>query len=347
MKLKPTTQFKLHKIIVFLTILSLLITACGGTATVSTVTNDPAPAPVPPVTTDSAVTTTIATESTATTTNSTPIPDFLPADAQLVITPVPAPAAPGSEIYRTFTGPTGEEILSRLENQGWVECPEEEVYLLEDGIAFVCPGEGADSSMAAAILLPAVGIAMTDSPAPGPSDLVAVTYVLVSGALVLTTGYALSQMPRVLMARNPNTLPPVVVPDGVPAPPEHLQNHPSGPFASKLKSLGWVAVMTAWFNFAHNGGPEPDFCGKRPSDGAMLIVYYGLQVATLTGRIYQGFGAIVNMGATTHDSTVLIKLQAPEDGVSHTSNNTGRDDFSEFTPLPPDQCGPPPLTVAR
>lgn len=344
--MKTRTQKRIYVIMVALTILGLLVSACGPTNTSQQsevpLTNAPEPVPVAPTTTES--TTAVNTAQTA---QSTPRPDFLPADAQVVITPVPAPAAPGSEIYRSFEGPTGEEILSRYHTQGYVECPEEEVYLFEDGIAFVCPGEGADSSVAAAILLPAAGIALTDTHVPGPMDGVAVLYILVSGGLVLTTGYALSQMPRVLMARNPNTLPDVHVPEGIPAPPDHLQNHPSGPFASKLKSLGWVAVMTSWFNFAHNGGPEPDFCGQRPSDGAMLIVYYALEVATLTGRVYKGFGAIVNMGSTTHDSTVLIKLQAPEDGVSHTSNNTGRDDFSEFTPLPPDQCPPPPLTVAR
>lgn len=277
----------------------------------------------------------------------TPRPDFLPQDAELIITPVPAPAAPGSEIYRSYSGPTSGEILSRIESQGYVECPEEEVLLLEEGIAYVCPGLGAEMPVMLALVAPAGAIALADGPQPGLADAGAALYIFVSGVALITTGVALSQLPRILMAKNPDILPPLTIPGHIPSPPGHIQNHPSGAYASKLKALAWVAIMVSWWEAVNNGGPDPDWCGRRASDGAMLIVYYGLKIVTLTGRTYEGFGAIVNMGSDAHDSTVLIKLNRPADGQPPSSDNTGRDDFSEFDPIDPSNCPPPPLTVAR
>lgn len=301
--------------------------------------------PEPVVPESSSSTSPVSVDQNFPTGTSTPRPDFLPEDSELIITPVPAPAAPGSEIYRSYSGPSYEEIVYRQQTQGYVECPEEQVYLTEEGIAFVCPGEGADMSMMAAVFVPAGGIALLDGPEPGPADIGSVLYIFVSGALVLTTGYALSQMPRVLMARNPNLLPDVVVPPSIPAPPPHLQNHDRGPYTSKLKMLGWVAVMTSWLA-TETGGPKPDWCGQR-EDGAILIFFAAQQIVTTTGRVYQGIAAIVNTGGA-HLSTILTGVKPPATpGGLPDPGNSGGNDFSQFTPIDPGNCPPMPRVVTQ
>lgn len=298
-----------------------------------------------PASEDVSSTSSVAVDQNFPTGTSTPRPDFLPADAELVPTPVAAPVAPGSEIYRTYSGPTAAEILHRQQTQGYVECPEEQVFLLEDGVAFVCPGEGADMNAAAAVFVPAGVFAFADGPQPGPADVGSVFYILISGALVLTTGYALSQMPRVLMARNPNLLPDVVVPPSIPAPPPHLQNHDRGPYTSKLKQLGWVAIMTSWLA-AETGGPGPDWCGQR-EDGAILIYYAAAQIVTTTGRVYSGIAAIVNTGGQ-HLSTILTGVKPPATpGGLPDPGNSGGNDFSQFTPIDPGNCPPMPRMVTQ
>lgn len=327
---KWKTRFSI--LINLLVVLGLLVSCTTPVVTTST-----APAPMaaqPPV----------AVEATPATVN-TPRPDFMPADAVLVPTPVAAPVPPESQIYRMPSGPTSEEIQNRLLTQGYVQCPEEEVLLLEDGIAYICPGAGADMPMMTAIFAPAGLFALADGPQPGLADAGGVVYIFISAALAATTGYALSQMPHILMARNPNLLPDVVVPNNIPAPPNHIVNHPRGEYTAKLKMLGWVSVMTSWLT-ATNGGPKPDWCGER-EDGAILIVYYTAKIMTTTGRAYEGIAAIVNRGGA-HLSTILTGVTPPsEPGGLPNSGNSSGNDFSQFTPLPPDQCPPMPQMVTQ
>lgn len=274
----------------------------------------------------------------------TPRPDFIPQDAELIIAPVPAPAAPGSEIYRTYGVPMSE-IQGRLQSQGYVECPEEQVILQEDGIAFICPGIGADMPVAMTIFARAGVFALADGPQPGPADAGAVLYILVSATAVAITWVALSQLPRVLMARDPGLLPDVNIPDGIPAPPPHLQNHNRGPYTSKLKQLGWITIMSLWLA-SETGGPKPDWCGQR-EDGAILIYYAAAQIVTATGRVYKGIAAIVNTGGA-HLSTILTGVTPPaEPGGLPDPKNSGGNDFSQFRLLPSDQCPPMPRVVTQ
>ena len=151
----------------------------------------------------------------------------------------------------------------------------------------------------------------------------------------------------ILMLKNPEMLPDVVIPPGIAHPPEHLVNHPGGQYLSKLKSLAWVAVFEAWYDGTTNGGKKPDWCGRRPEDNALLVVYYSVQVVTkIPGKVYQGFGVIVNQGGQ-HLSTVLIKLNPPANGGPPTSNNSSGNDFEQFVPFDPSMCPPPPSMVAQ
>jgi len=326
-------RFLILKISTIITVFSLLLTACGGSSTSVPVVVRPPEAQKVEESEESSIQVTETPER----------PSFLTSDFLLVPTPVAAPVAPGSEIYRSFEGPTVEEIINRMNSQGYVECPEEVVIEMDEGISYVCPGVGADMSTTMAVFVPAGTIAIMDGPELGPTDGAAVIYVLVSGAVVLGTGYAISQMPRVLMARNPNTLPEVDT-TGVANLPPHLEdsNHRAGAFGLKLKALGWVTVFQMWQQ-AMNGGPDPDFCGQR-ADGALLVVFYNAAIKTLTGRTYQGFGVIVNQGGD-HDSTVLMKLRRPDPGSDPDSGNSSTNDFEAFTQL--DNCPPPPGAVAR
>ena len=263
---------------------------------------------------------------------STPLPPPPPGWVKLTPTPAPIQTPEEVEIWAT---PVPQDILGLINSQGYVLCPDEEIILTDKGIAFICQGE----NPSLANFAPVWAVALLDGPWPGFADVA----VILSIATVATAANVALQ-PQVLLAKNPAILPDVVVPEGIPAPPAHLQNHPGGAYASKLKSLGWVAVFTAWA-YAINGGPPPDFCGVR-EDGALLVVYYSARVVTVTNKIYQGFGVIVNQGGD-HLSTVLIKLDPPAGGALPESNNTSGNDFSQFLPIEFGKCPPPPAVVSQ
>jgi hypothetical protein len=312
----------MHKSIIGFLIVALLVSACGAP---SSSASSAAPAPIAPQTTSNPA-------------QPSAVSTGIPEGAIKISIPEGVPTPEGTEIWAKEIG--SDELLNNLATNGWMLCPEEQVTLLDEGIQILCPGKDPSLSLSQVGTI-AGGLALSDSPAVPVMDAVAVVFIIVS------TGIMVSQieLPRVVLLKDPRTLPDVVVPPGVVPPPDHILNHPRGEYLAKLKSLGWIAVWTAWQG-AQNGGPKPDWCGKRASDGALLIVYYSAQVISSAGRIYNGFGIVVNMGGS-HLSTVLTKVAPPPPGQMPTSGNSSGNDFEQFDFIPPDQCPPPPLQVVQ
>lgn len=74
------------------------------------------------------------------------------------------------------------------------------------------------------------------------------------------------------------------VPAGVPQAPDHLLNHPQGAYTSRLKQLGWNAVLGQVIAFVKTGkGPEP-WCGRRPGDGALMYFIADLALRPQQGK---------------------------------------------------------------
>ena len=171
-------------------------------------------------------------------------------------------------------------------------------------------------------------------------DIVAVKYIWdaarikrVVTAVVLIAGSALvanTAVEQFRWIRDPGTIvqPPPL--PGVPDPPDHIASHPRSAYTAALKTATWYTVLNAFFD-----GQPPDWCGKR-SDGALVIVYYALEVAKNTGgAAYRGLGLILNQGGD-HYSTGLHRV-TPGDGKPDSGNANGND-FDDFESIP---CPPP------
>lgn len=311
------------KTVLMLLIVVLLITACGGTAAPSSASVTPVP---------------IAPETTSNPAQPSATSTGIPNGAIKIEIPQGVPTPEGTEIWAKEI--SSDELLNNLATNGWMLCPEEQVTLLDEGIQVFCPGNDPNINIAQVGTI-AGSLALSDSPVVPVMDAVAVVFIIVSAGIMISQ----IELPRVVLLKDPRTLPDVVVPPNVVPPPEHISNHPRGEYLAKLKSLGWIAVWTAWQE-AQNGGPKPDWCGRRASDGALLIAYYSAKVISSTGRIYNGFGIIVNMGGASM-STVLTKVAPPPPGQMPTSGNSSGNDFEQFEFIPPDQCPPPPLQVVQ
>lgn len=96
----------------------------------------------------------------------------------------------------------------------------------------------------------------------------------------------------------------ITIPDalaGVPSAPDHIRNHPRGAVDSAIKMAIWNLV---WNQVLKN--IPPDWCGYR-SDGAYVIVYFGLQVFKITGGVAtRGVGIIFNPTGN-HTGVMSIK----------------------------------------
>ena len=170
-------------------------------------------------------------------------------------------------------------------------------------------------------------------------DIVAVKYLWdaarlkrVVSAVVLIAGTALvvnTAAERFVWVRDPGTIVQPARRSGVPNPPDHISNHPRSAYTAALKVATWFTVLNAFF-----GGQPPDWCGKR-SDGAVVLVYYALEVVKTTGgAAYRGLALILNQGGD-HHSTGLHRV-VPGDGKPDSGNNGN--DFEEFESIP---CPPP------
>lgn len=106
----------------------------------------------------------------------------------------------------------------------------------------------------------------------------------------------------------------------VPQVPDHILNHPEGEIASKVKTAIWILI---WNQIV--SGIPPDWCGRRASDGAYVVIYFGLQVMKITGGVVtRGVGIIFNPTGK-HSAVMSIKKRAdgrPQGGT-----------FDPFVPL--------------
>jgi|GEM_PF-4328980 len=136
------------------------------------------------------------------------------------------------------------------------------------------------------------------------------------------------ELPAVQMAKDPGTISqPVPLPQ-VPPIPEHLRNHPRGAYTAALKVALWTTAWNAWFN-----GKGPDWCGKRPSDGAVILAWYTLEVVKTTGgAAYHGIGLLLNQGGA-NQSTTFPNVFQNSSGLPDTGNSGGND-YEQFDPFP-------------
>jgi len=106
--------------------------------------------------------------------------------------------------------------------------------------------------------------------------------------------------------------------------PGHIKNHPRGDYTSALKEATWNEV----WNRVLDGQP-PDWCGTR-NGVSWLIAYFGAQITTKTGKVYQGLAVLINReggSSTAFPGRVTMTPQGP-----HSGNTTN--DFDQFTQVP-------------
>lgn len=138
-------------------------------------------------------------------------------------------------------------------------------------------------------------------------------------AAAIGTALGVVDVPAWLMAKDPNN---IIIPEPHPDAPKvvpHIKNHPRGEFTARLKEAFWNVIFSLWL-----GGQPPDWCGRRASDNAFMVVYYAAKVVALSGKEYIGGALILNQGGE-HLSTVLSKVKPKSDGSPDSENSRGND----------------------